>query len=72
MTDHEHTPAGDVADHEAAAPGDIDLTLRTPAERSRTFMGILVNTAAANITTSYLWFALTFWVWKPATSLPRV
>ena len=63
MTDHEHTPAGDVADHEAAAPGDIDLTLRTPAERSRTFMGILVNTAAANITTSYLWFALTFWVY---------
>ena len=41
----------------------IDLSLRTPAERSRTFMGILVNTALANITTSYLWFALTFWVY---------
>ncbi|MFJ4208868.1 MFS transporter [Paenarthrobacter sp. NPDC089675] len=41
----------------------IDQSLRTPAERSRTFMGILVNTAAANITTSYLWFALTFWVY---------
>ena len=26
-------------------------------------MGILVNTALANITTSYLWFALTFWVY---------
>ena len=32
-------------------------------ERSRTFAGILVNTALANITTSYLWFALTFWVY---------
>ncbi|MCF3140641.1 MFS transporter [Paenarthrobacter sp. AR 02] len=41
----------------------IDLSLRTPAERSRTFTGILVNTALANITTSYLWFALTFWVY---------
>ncbi|GLB69033.1 MFS transporter [Arthrobacter mangrovi] len=38
-------------------------SLRTPAQRSRTFAGILVNTAAANITTSYLWFALTFWVY---------
>ena len=37
--------------------------MRTPAERSRTFTGILVNTALANITTSYLWFALTFWVY---------
>ncbi|WP_416403853.1 MFS transporter [Arthrobacter sp. LFS091] len=41
----------------------IDLSLRTPAERSRTFTGILINTALANITTSYLWFALTFWVY---------
>lgn len=63
MTEYEHTHSGDVADHEAAASGDIDLTLRTPRERSRTFAGILVNTAAANITTSYLWFALTFWVY---------
>jgi DHA3 family multidrug efflux protein-like MFS transporter len=37
--------------------------LRTPAERSRTFSGILINTGIANITTSYLWFALTFWVY---------
>ena len=29
----------------------------------RTFLQILVNTAVANVTTSYLWFALTFWVW---------
>lgn len=36
---------------------------RTAQQRSRTFAGILVNTALANITTSYLWFALTFWVY---------
>lgn len=37
--------------------------MRSPAERSRTFTGILVNTGIANITTSYLWFALTFWAY---------
>ena len=44
-------------------PDAVDTSLRTPAERSRTFTGILVNTALANVTTSYLWFALTFWVY---------
>ncbi|MHA7278131.1 MFS transporter [Arthrobacter sp. MDT2-2] len=43
--------------------GDVDTTLRSPAERSRTFLGILVNTGLANITTSFLWFALTFWAY---------
>ena len=47
----------------AASTDTIDLSVRTPAQRSRTFTGILVNTAMANITTSYLWFALTFWVY---------
>ncbi|WP_240948638.1 MFS transporter [Microbacterium salsuginis] len=27
------------------------------------FLQVLVNTAAANITTSFLWFALTFWIY---------
>ena len=44
-------------------PDAVDTSLRTPAQRSRTFTGVLVNTAAANVTTSYLWFALTFWVY---------
>ncbi|MDT0194429.1 MFS transporter [Arthrobacter sp. AB6] len=44
-------------------PDAVDTSLRTPAQRSRTFTGILVNTALANVTTSYLWFALTFWVY---------
>ncbi|MDR6439004.1 DHA3 family multidrug efflux protein-like MFS transporter [Paenarthrobacter nicotinovorans] len=47
----------------AASTDTIDLSVRTPAQRSRTFTGILINTAIANITTSYLWFALTFWVY---------
>lgn len=47
----------------AADPDTVAASLRTPAERSRTFAGILVNTALANITTSYLWFALTFWLY---------
>ncbi|MET3206463.1 hypothetical protein ABIB17_001509 [Arthrobacter sp. UYEF6] len=45
----------------------IDTSLRTSAQRPRTFAGILVNTA--NITTSYLWFALTFWVYLETRKL---
>ncbi|WP_026533368.1 MFS transporter [Arthrobacter sp. H41] len=55
-----------VEDADAPHPADsdaVDTSLRSPAKRSRTFAGILVNTALANITTSYLWFALTFWVY---------
>jgi DHA3 family multidrug efflux protein-like MFS transporter len=47
----------------AAGPDAVGASLRDPAQRSRTFAGILVNTALANITTSYLWFALTFWLY---------
>jgi DHA3 family multidrug efflux protein-like MFS transporter len=46
-----------------ADPGAVDTSVRTPKQRYRTFLGILVNTGVANITTSYLWFALTFWVY---------
>jgi len=35
----------------------------------RTFLQVLVNTAIANITTSYLWFALTFWVYLETRSV---
>lgn len=34
-----------------------------------TFLQVLVNTAVANITTSYLWFALTFWVYLETRSV---
>jgi hypothetical protein len=34
-----------------------------PADGFRTFLHVLVNTAIANVTTSFLWFGLTFWVY---------
>jgi DHA3 family multidrug efflux protein-like MFS transporter len=57
------TPVEDGGVLRLADPDAVHTSLRTPAQRSRTFAGILVNTAVANITTSYLWFALTFWVY---------
>ncbi|MCK6079923.1 MFS transporter [Microbacterium sp. EYE_5] len=35
----------------------------------RTFLHVLVNTAVANVTTSFLWFALTFWVYLETESV---
>ena len=35
----------------------------------RTFLQVLVNTGLANVTTSYLWFALTFWVYLETRSV---
>ncbi len=35
----------------------------------RTFLHVLVNTAIANVTTSFLWFALTFWVYLETKSV---
>jgi len=35
----------------------------------RAFHQVLVNTAVANVTTSYLWFALTFWVYLETRSV---
>ncbi|MQM27892.1 MFS transporter [Glycomyces albidus] len=34
-----------------------------PGNGFRTFLHVLVNTAVANVTTSFLWFALTFWIY---------
>lgn len=34
-----------------------------PAHGFRIFLNVLVNTAIANLTTSFLWFALTFWIY---------
>ncbi|HEX5859422.1 MAG TPA: MFS transporter [Microbacterium sp.] len=35
----------------------------------RTFLQVLVNTMIANVTTSYLWFGLTFWVFLETRSV---
>lgn len=65
MTGQDPAPEGAAAVPSGGTTLDdaIDTSLRSPAERNRTFMGILINTGVANITTSYLWFALTFWAY---------
>jgi len=40
-----------------------------PPGGMRTFLQVLVNTAIANVTTSYLWFGLTFWVYLETRSV---
>lgn len=42
---------------------------QVPANGMRTFAQVLVNTALANVTTSYLWFGLTFWVYLETRSV---
>lgn len=41
----------------------------TSTAGARTFVQVLVNTAVANVTTSFLWFALTFWVYLETRSV---
>lgn len=49
---------------------DAPAAARTPRTRGeRTFVQVLVNTAFANITTSFLWFALTFWLYLETRSV---
>jgi len=52
-----------------ADPTDAARTRLFGTANERTFLHVLVNTAAANITTSYLWFALTFWVYLETRSV---
>lgn len=44
------------------------MTTTTP-DGMRTFVRVLANTAVANVTTSYLWFGLTFWVYLETRSV---
>ena len=37
--------------------------------QSRAFLNVLINTLIANVTTSFLWFALTFWVYIETRSV---
>lgn len=38
-------------------------------DHTKSFYGVLVNTLIANVTTSFLWFALTFWVYLETRSV---
>lgn len=40
-----------------------------PPHGARTFAHVLANTLVANVTTSFLWFALTFWVYLETRSV---
>lgn len=55
------SPRADSADAGAVIPGDPRAT--------RAFTNVLVNTLIANVTTSFLWFALTFWVYIETQSV---
>ena len=44
-------------------------TTRPRTGNERVFLQVLVNTAVANITTSFLWFALTFWAYLETRSV---
>lgn len=54
---------------DAASAGPADQTTLAPPGGMRIFIQVLVNTAAANITTSFLWFALTFWAYLETQSV---
>ncbi|MGH1548034.1 MFS transporter [Leifsonia poae] len=45
------------------------MTTASAKEGMRTFAQVLVNTAVANVTTSFLWFALVFWVYLETRSV---
>jgi len=45
------------------------MTTASEEKGMRTFAQVLVNTAVANVTTSFLWFALTFWVYLETRSV---
>lgn len=40
-----------------------------PGTGMRTFLHLAINTAAANLTSNFLWFALTFWVYLETQSI---
>ncbi|MFG6503339.1 MFS transporter [Microbacterium sp. P05] len=50
-------------------PSPEGAAFEPPPGAARTFAHILVNTAVANVTTSFLWFALTFWVYIETQSV---
>ncbi|MEJ3405125.1 MFS transporter [Rathayibacter sp. YIM 133350] len=56
-----------MTEHDEASAEAVHPT--PPANGMRTFIQVLVNTMLANVTTSFLWFALTFWVYLQTRSV---
>jgi len=55
--------------HESTGSDEAAVAYQPPPGGGRTFAQVLVNTAVANVTTSFLWFALTFWVYLETRSV---
>ena len=53
----------------AGSPASEAVVVVPPPDGMRTFAHILLNTMIANVTTSFLWFALTFWVYLETRSV---
>jgi len=58
-----------MTDDGARADDVTDAEQLAPPGGMRTFVQVLVNTAVANITTSFLWFALVFWAYLETRSV---
>jgi MFS transporter, DHA3 family, multidrug efflux protein len=58
----ESAEAAEAAVSQAATPAPRS-GVSPPPNGMRTFLQVLANTMIANVTTSFLWFALTFWVY---------
>lgn len=64
----ESTEAAEAAVSQAATPAPRS-GVSPPPNGMRTFVQVLANTMIANVTTSFLWFALTFWVYLETRSV---
>ena len=57
------------APREPAVEASPPQPVTPPPGGMRMFVHVLVNTMIANVTTSFLWFALTFWVYLETRSV---
>ena len=58
-----------MAEHPNAGETETGTAPDPPPNGMRVFIQLLANTMIANVTTSFLWFALTFWVYLETRSV---
>jgi DHA3 family multidrug efflux protein-like MFS transporter len=58
-----------MAEHPNAGETETGTAPEPPPNGMRVFIQLLANTMIANVTTSFLWFALTFWVYLETRSV---
>jgi len=69
MTTGESIPAMQDAETGEHPPAHLLAGIEPGPATVRTFRSVLANTLIANVTTSYLWFALTFWAYLETKSV---